>query len=325
VPVAKGHLYFRGEQRRPARQRALWISNGAMSDRSRRRVRQRSCTPNIAVGQISANVKLQGRMLLDSPVNAPRIVYLNRRADPRIPADKLHWLDAVRLTFGVSVSLIDLSMRGASFEVPCRIRAGDPTEFELIAERERTLAPARILRSEVVDVRPESLRYRGACTFDMPLPWPGRLRTAAVGQDRSLGSANVYEPWPGWSEILIVFRHGRRLRGYTHAFSGADPTLDVWPSRAAVPRERQVVPLALLRTISVVRDFGGDGSSLSDRREATSAFPNVEIAFKNGQLMFGATPGYEEDRLGLWLLPRHSPNVLRVFAVSSAVAEIRVF
>jgi hypothetical protein len=264
-------------------------------------------------------------MLLDTTASTPRIVQMNRRADPRIPADKLHWLDAVRLTFGVSVSLIDLSMRGASFEVPCRIRAGDQTEFELVAERERTLAPGRILRSEVVDVRPESIRYRGACTFDMPLPWPGRLRPAPADEARSLGSADLYEPWPGWSEMLLVFRHGRRLQGYTRAFSGADATLDLWPSRAALPRERQVVPLALLRTIRVVRDFDGEGSSLSDGPDITSAFPRVEVAFKNGQLIRGLTPGYDPGRLGFWLFPGRSPDVLRLYAVSSAVAEIRVF
>jgi hypothetical protein len=264
-------------------------------------------------------------MLLATPASTPRIVRANRRADPRVPADKLHWLEDVRLAYGMSVSLIDLSVRGAFFEVACRLRAGDPTQLELVAERERTVASGRILRSEVVGLESDSVRYRGALAFDAPLPWMGRLLSAAADQDLTFASADLYEPWSGWSEILLLFRHGRRLQGYTQAFHGSEATLDLWPSRAALPRDRQVVPLTLLRAIHVVRDFGGDGLALADEGEISRAFPHVEIAFKNGQVMRGTTPGCNPDRMGFWLFPRTRRDLIRVFALSSAVAEIRIF
>jgi hypothetical protein len=259
-------------------------------------------------------------MLLNQAVSRPRIVQGDRRVDPRVPADKLQWIEAVRLTRGASVSLIDLSARGAFFEVPSRLRVGDPTQLELVAERKRTIASGHILRSEVVGISADSVRYRGACAFDAPLPWTGRLRLAAALEHPTLPDAGTYEPWTGWSEIELVFRHGRRLQGYLRAFCGSEVQLDVWPTRTAQPGTAQVVPVTLLRAVHVIRDFGGDGSP-----DASPAFPHVEITFKNGQVIQGGTPGYREDRMGLWVFPQRRHDLLRVFAVSSAVAEIRVF
>jgi hypothetical protein len=263
--------------------------------------------------------------MLNQAFETPRIVQANRRVDPRVPADKLHWIEDVRLTCGGAVSLIDLSARGAFFEVPSRLRVGDPTQLELMSDRKRTIAPGQIVRSEVVGVAADCMRYRGACAFDTPLPWTGRLRSAAAVEHPTLPDAGLYAPWDGWSEVLLVFRHGRRLQGYVRAFGGSEVQLDVWPSRMALPGTRQVVPLTLLRAIQVVRDFGVDGSPRADGREISPAFPHVEMTFKNGQVVRGTTPGYRQDGLGLWVFPPRRHDPIRVFAVSSAVAEIRVF
>jgi hypothetical protein len=264
-------------------------------------------------------------MAFIAPVAIPRIVRANRRANPRVPADQLQWLEDVRLTYGQSVSLIDLSARGAFFEVGCRLRAGDPTQLELVATRDRIVATGRILRSEVVAIETSRVLYRGACEFDAPLPWTNRLSAAAVGLDRTTLPTEHFEPWPHWSEIVAVFRHGRRLPGFMRAFDGSAGVLEVWPSRAAVLKERHVIPLSLLRAVHVIRDFAGDGRSLADGPERSGKWPYVEIAFTNGQVLRGTTPGHREDGAGLWVCTRGADPSTRVFAVSSAIAEIRVF
>jgi hypothetical protein len=263
-------------------------------------------------------------MLLDTPPSRPRIVQLNRRADPRIPVEQLDWLDAAQLAFGGSVALIDLSIGGASFEVSHRLRAGDETQLELVAGHKRTVASGRIVRSQIVAVRSDSVRYRGACAFDKPLPWTGQLLAAPARTNPLFAAIGRYEHWPGWCEIQAVFRHGRRLQGYTQAFSGNEATIDVWPSRSTSSDQRQIVPLSLLRAIRIIRDFKGDGMSRANGAQHARAFTPVEILFKNGDTMRGGTPQYEEDGVGFWLFPENLPATSPVFAISSAVAEIRV-
>ena len=55
---------------------------------------------------------------LATPFTAPRFVKGNRRAWPRLVPDQLQWLQRVRLTSGPAVSILDLSLNGALFEIP---------------------------------------------------------------------------------------------------------------------------------------------------------------------------------------------------------------
>jgi hypothetical protein len=262
--------------------------------------------------------------LLHAPTSRPRIVRSNRRLTPRIPADKLPWLATAQLAARGFVSLIDLSIGGASFDVAYRLQAGDPTELELVTERERTVAIGRILRSEIVSVRRDSILYRGACAFDKPLPWRHQLTPAAAAQTFSSAGAGTFEHWPGWSEIQLVFRYGRRLEGYARAFSGRGDVIEVWPSLAALMQQRQVIPLSLLRAVKVVRDVSGEESPRVEHTDMDGGFAQVEVVFKNGHTLSGATPHYEDGDSGFWLFPQNVQVGLRIFVLSSAVAEIRV-
>src|SRR5882762_7938879 len=105
----------------------------------------------------------------------PTLVRRNRRAYPRLPADQLGWLKRVRLAYGPAVSLIDLSVQGAFFEVDFRLRLGDPTAFELVAADERAVVTGHIVRTEISGLSADVVRYRGACEFERPLPWGRRL------------------------------------------------------------------------------------------------------------------------------------------------------
>jgi len=215
-------------------------------------------------------------------VSTPRIVRANRRAFPRVRANDLPWLAHARLSQGPAVSLIDLSIRGASFEVTARLMPGGRTQLELVGDGGRAVASGWIVRSEVSEIRPDTVRYRGACTFSAPLPWNPQLRAQDTSEGEPLTCrSDAYAPWSGWSETLLIFRHSQRLAGFTRGFHGSEATIDLWPSRTA--------------------------------------------SFRNNDRLCGTMPAFDRRRSGFWVLPLGDRDPVRVFAVSSAVAEIRLF
>jgi hypothetical protein len=248
----------------------------------------------------------------------------NRRASPRLVLDQLPWLERVQLRDGSAVSLIDLSTHGALFEVDWRLRPGEATPFELIAADERAVVTGRVVRTEVSALSSVGLRYRGACTFDQPLPWSRLLSAPAPPLDVPVPRPCDDQPWPGWSEVHVAFLHGRRLHGYTRGFHSSASVIDLWPSRSALDGERQMVPLTLVRQVVFVCDFDDAGTStplgyLGDR----SVHP-VEVTFRNNDIVRGTTPGYDAEQIGFWIVQSHPQNT-RVFAVSSAVRQICFF
>jgi hypothetical protein len=265
-------------------------------------------------------------MVFVEAVNTPRIVRGNRRAFPRMRADDLSWLGHARLSKGPTVLLIDLSVHGASFEVASRLMPGDRTQLELVVDGGRAVAPGWIVRSEVAEILPGTVRYRGACAFSVPLPWNRQLRAREADDSTPvICRSEPYDPWRGWSETLLVFRHGQRLAGFTRGFQGSEAMIDLWPSPTASAHGKRVVPLALLRALCFIRDIDDDGTPcLADRRDA-SPFQQVEVVFQNNARLCGTMPAFEPTLSGFWLLPLGHRDPVRVFAVSSAVTEIRLF
>jgi len=266
---------------------------------------------------------IEGRkMLLQDRSSKPILVKRNRRAYPRLAADQLPWLRRAHLACGPAVSLIDLSVHGAFFEVDYRLRCGDSTNLELVAEDDRQTVVGHILRTEVSGLSADGVRYRGACEFERPLSWERRLSAPAPPVDASCIQPTDYQPWRGWSEVRVIFRHGHRLHGYGRGFHPSEFTLNLWPSRVASDRERQTVPLSLIRTIVFVRDFDDDGRAVESERPDMRSLHHVEVTFKNGDVVRGATPGYDPEQVGFWILPMDAGEQARVFAVRSAVREI---
>jgi len=258
--------------------------------------------------------------------SGPRLVRANRRAVPRVRASELHWLERVRHADHGAVSLIDLSAGGALFEVGARLDPGDVASLEFLAQGDRTVAAGRIVRSEIAGIGPDAVRYRGACEFVRPLAWARRLAPAdAVQQAPTVVRGYALRGWwGGWSEATLVFRHGRRLTGFVRGFDPSAATVDVWPSRTASSREKQVVPLALLRAIHFVRDLDDDGRTAAAAPDVAD-LSQVEVAFRNNEIVRGALAGYDPDEQGFWILSGDHTPARRIFALAAAVAEIRVF
>ena len=263
-------------------------------------------------------------MIVQADVGAPRLVRKNRRASPRLVAERLRGLESARLANGPAVSLVDLSIHGALFEVSARLRPGDVTAVELMRSNEQAVITGSILRTEVSALRDGEVRYRAACTFDRPLPWRQELSAPSAPVDVPLPTSD--EPPPsGWSEVHLAFRYGHQVHGYTHGFHPSASVVDLWPSCTAADGDRQRVPLALLRRVAFIREFDGEGRVAIHADWDARAVHPVEVTFRNNEVLRGTTPGYDPGQSGFWIVPTGTPRTIRVFAISGAVREICFF
>jgi hypothetical protein len=98
---------------------------------------------------------------------------------PRWERHELPWLEAVRLTWGVELRLVNISRSGLLVESGIRMTLGNRTDFEM-EDRDNCdcVIPARVVRSDVSSVNSLGVKYVTAAVFEMPFE--------SIGPDGSL-------------------------------------------------------------------------------------------------------------------------------------------
>jgi hypothetical protein len=86
------------------------------------------------------------------------------------------------------------------------------------------------------------------------------------------------------------------------------------------------IRVAELKALFFVREFQGR-PDYSDRKEFDPVRPpvgrKVRVIFKDGELIMGATPGYQPGHLGFFVVPADpKSNIERCFVVSSATRDV---
>jgi hypothetical protein len=100
----------------------------------------------------------------------------DRRRHERVSVDALEWLKSIRLKFGPSVKVIDLSATGARIESPTPLRPGSTASITIVGRGGLVETTSlRVLRCEVASLN-GGLVYRGACIFDRMLTLPEPTR-----------------------------------------------------------------------------------------------------------------------------------------------------
>jgi hypothetical protein len=130
-------------------------------------------------------------------------------------------------------------------------------------------------------------------------------------------------------KIVVRYRDGRILKGYTQNFLPNKPSFHVHPHDPGRPREMMEVALEYLKAVFFVKDFSGN----SAYQEKKSLPPGkmlqgrtVGVRFKDGEQLVGSCMGYDPKRIGFFLTPLDADvNNLRIFVVSKAVEEVRFF
>jgi hypothetical protein len=96
----------------------------------------------------------------------------DRRTHERLAAHDLEWLKSVRLKFGASLKLLDLSAGGALVESATPLRPGSTAVLTITGRGYTESASFRVLRCEVARVN-GGVVYRGACVFERMIALPG--------------------------------------------------------------------------------------------------------------------------------------------------------
>ena len=136
-------------------------------------------------------------------------------------------------------------------------------------------------------------------------------------------------------KIIIRYRDGKLLKGYTNDFFPNKPAFHVQPwdeaagqSIAATMSELKSIVVAVgeLKAVFFVKDFKGD-PGYTERRFWEGDRPSgrkVEVTFYDGEVIVGTTMGYDPKRIGFFVIPADpQANNLRVFVVTEAVRQFR--
>lgn len=104
-----------------------------------------------------------------------------RRAARRTPAPD-EPLSQIRLRAGRELFVVNASDVGMLAEGEMRLLPGTHVDVHLVTREGRLLVRSRVVRAYVYHVGPQHICYRGALSFDRPVP------TAAVGYPMPEGS-----------------------------------------------------------------------------------------------------------------------------------------
>jgi hypothetical protein len=97
---------------------------------------------------------------------------VDRRADARLTLSELPWLERVRLKYGPTVTVLDLSAGGAQIETHGhRLNPGSTVVVEITGGEKDITAAAQVVRCELAGVSPQPI-YRGGLAFRRPIALP---------------------------------------------------------------------------------------------------------------------------------------------------------
>lgn len=128
-------------------------------------------------------------------------------------------------------------------------------------------------------------------------------------------------------KVIVRYVDGRVVKGFTQDFF---PNKDRFHLRVLENGSGDGLQLILLKDLKAlffVRDFGGN-PSYNERKAFVEGDRaqgrKVEVIFKDGEKLVGATLGYDPNRSGFFFFPVDDKcNNIRVFAVQSSVETVR--
>lgn len=159
-------------------------------------------------------------------------------------------------------------------------------------------------------------------TGEGSMPAPVEAAAPFVGPETSVPAPDASA---GWQKIVVRYREGRLLKGFTHDFHPSRTQFTLWPAINSAPSERMFVPTSQLKAVFFVRDFAGNPDYTQGRAfDSQAAGRRLEVTFVDDEVLLGTTLNYRPDGLGFFVNPADSGgNNLRVFVVASAIRHVR--
>jgi len=135
---------------------------------------------------------------------------------------------------------------------------------------------------------------------------------------------------PGSTEnmnrAVVAFLDGRRLKGYLLNFSAIKESFRLFSSDNAKQQAGSDIFMKDLKAIFFVRDFEGDPSrNESPNPNSLKHGRKLQVTFKDGEQISGATEAYSAQKLGFFMFPLcDDSNNLRIFVINRNVAQVKV-
>ena len=124
------------------------------------------------------------------------------------------------------------------------------------------------------------------------------------------------------NRIVARFADGRIVKGTTRDFSVTREYFHVIPPAAEAPPVRVVI--AALKAVFFVKDHAGN-RHYSEKKAFEKLVPGrkLQVIFKDGEILVGATTAYDAARPGFFVTPADpKSNNDRIFVVAKAVRAV---
>lgn len=122
--------------------------------------------------------------------------------------------------------------------------------------------------------------------------------------------------------VVLAFADGRRLKGHTYNFSAVRDDLTLFLKDG---NEKVETTMRELKAIFFVRDFDGTPGETPPEPEQLPQGRPIEVTFKDGEKIRGATNGYNPQKLGFFMQPAQpSSNNLRIFVIAAHTKEVKL-
>lgn len=128
------------------------------------------------------------------------------------------------------------------------------------------------------------------------------------------------------NKIVARFQNGNLIKGVTNDFLPAKDRFHVVPVESTADAKPLEILVADLKALFFIKDFAGHPEHKeTDRFDPTKPISGrkIRVLFKDGEVMVGATQGYQPGRPGFFLTPADpKSNNDRCFVVTAATQEV---
>jgi hypothetical protein len=242
-----------------------------------------------------------------------------RRVHRRLRAADLEWLRGARVKNGPEVTLVDLSSGGVLLDTGVQLKPGARVTLEIVGAG-RVEVTSEVLRCHIAALRDATAVYRGACAFVHPIELERLRERPELPVPAQPGLATQ-----AWQKIVVRYRDGVLIKGYTMDFHPSRGHFSLWPTVNASATERVLVPIGRLKAVFFVRDFAGNRHHVESADASDSpAGRRIEVTFQDREVIRGTTLSYRPDGTGFFMIPHDSGgNNQRIFVAGAAVRHVR--
>jgi hypothetical protein len=130
------------------------------------------------------------------------------------------------------------------------------------------------------------------------------------------------------NRVVVHFKDGRVLKGYTHNFTPLKETIHLTSEQDKDTENIYEISTAELKAIFFVKTFEGDKDYVEKKRFDKVDNPHlrgmkVKAEFSDGEIIRGTNLGYSRERKGFFIVPVDPQcNNERIYVLADALEDV---